>query len=156
MNVRMLYRSCYTNKSDSVTHSSPTVSEKIKRIQEAWKRAGVQEKNHRQLNLQKQLMWTFGKLCDRNTCTHFIKQLPSGISFLFSHELYLNLLPIRVEFSLNIGLSDVLYFVVFLCSLKQMPACEICGSGSRMSRQVVWRNIPNFSRNLQDLLQLKL
>jgi len=75
-----------------------------------------------------------GTLCERNACIHFIKQLQIGISILFRHELFLSLLSIKEEFSLNVGYSDVFYFVILLYSLKQTPPCEVCGSGNRMSR----------------------
>jgi hypothetical protein len=52
------------------------------------------------------------------------------------------------EPSLNVGYSYVLYFVLSLFSLKQMPAREVCGSGSGrpnkyedrfLLHQVVWQ-----------------
>jgi hypothetical protein len=82
-----------------------------------------------------------GTLCERNTCTHFIIQPPIGIAILFIHEIFLSL-SIKEEFSLNVGYSDVLYFVILPCSLKQTPLSEVCCSGSRMSRHVVWLKPP--------------
>jgi len=91
------------------------------------------------LKLRIQLMRTLCTLCERNTCTHFIKQLPTRISVLFRQDLFVSLLSIKEELNVNVGYSDVLYFVILFFSLRQTPPCEVCCSGNRISCHVVWR-----------------
>ena len=88
--------------------------------------------------------------CSGRTLHHGVsKQVSSLILFIsyqddarsntHKNEIFLNLLWLKEEFSLDVRYSDVLYFVILPCSLKQTRTCEARGSENRISCHVVWR-----------------